>query len=299
MSSVNVTLNSTASRAFRIELFANATGNREGQRYLGFVNVTTSGTGIWSGSAPIAAALGEWVTATATDSVTGDTSEFGAAIQVTSAPVNNVPGPQAVNEDSPLRSTRSPLATSIATSIRSCCRAERHPRGDAGGRRAGGWRRDGRGTITGTQGAINSTLASLAYQGNPNFNGADTLTMTSTDAVGLQDIDTVAITVSTVDDLPQINDATAPALPENSANGTAVYIVNEAFTGTDNDRDGQPRAPTRSPAATPAARLRSTRTGAITVANSAALDFETTPAFTLTVRPPMARCRHSGRSRST
>ena len=48
--------------------------------------------------------------------------------------------------------------------------------------------------------------------------------------------DTAQITVNLVnanDNVPQIDDATAAALPENSANGTAVFNVNEAFTGTD------------------------------------------------------------------
>ena len=36
----------------------------------------------------------------------------------------------------------------------------------------------------------------MSYQGNPDFAGADTLTITSTDAAALQDVDTVAITVA-------------------------------------------------------------------------------------------------------
>ena len=86
------------------------------------------------------------------------------------------------------------------------------------------------------------------------------------------------------DNLPQINDATAPALPENSANGTAVYNINEAFTGTDNDRDGQPLAYSIIGGNTGGAFAIDPTTGAITVANSAALDFETTPVFNLTVQ---------------
>ncbi len=79
---VTGTLNSTAATTFRIEFFANdaldPSGHGEGQRYLGFVSVTTDG----SGNAAIAAALpatgvaiGNFITATATDAA-GNTSEF-------------------------------------------------------------------------------------------------------------------------------------------------------------------------------------------------------------------------------
>ncbi len=85
------TLNSTASANFRVEFFSNAgcdaSGNGEGQTFIGFTNVMTDG----SGNAPINAVLpvsltpGSVVTATATDS-TNNTSEFSAcrAVQVLS-----------------------------------------------------------------------------------------------------------------------------------------------------------------------------------------------------------------------
>ena len=37
-------------------------------------------------------------------------------------------------------------------------------------------------TLSGTQAQINAALASLSYQGNADFNGADTLTVLSTDS---------------------------------------------------------------------------------------------------------------------
>jgi parallel beta-helix repeat protein len=70
-------LNSLASTSFRVELFSNAAG----QTYLGFVNVTTDGSGNGSftftanGVLPATTVF----TATATNQVTGDTSEFSAA----------------------------------------------------------------------------------------------------------------------------------------------------------------------------------------------------------------------------
>ena len=65
--------------------------------------------------------------------------------------------------------------------------------------------------------------------------------------------------------------------------GTAVYDVNEAFTGTDADRDGQGLTYSVAGSNTANAFTIDPVTGAITVSNPAALDFETTPLFTLTV----------------
>ena len=52
-------------------------------------------------------------------------------------------------------------------------------------------------TLSGTQAQINAALASISYQGSLNFNGADTLTVVSTDGGdAVTDTDTVAITVN-------------------------------------------------------------------------------------------------------
>ena len=78
-------LDSATSATYRIEFFANATadtnGNYEGQRYLGFTNVTTvAGTRTFGVTIAASLAAGEFVTATATNTTTNDTSEFSAAI---------------------------------------------------------------------------------------------------------------------------------------------------------------------------------------------------------------------------
>jgi hypothetical protein len=57
-------------------------------------------------------------------------------------------------------------------------------------------------TLSGTQAQINAALASLSYQGNPDFNGGDTLTVLSTDSSGATDSDSVAISVGAVNDGP-------------------------------------------------------------------------------------------------
>src|SRR5205085_3472210 len=56
---------------------------------------------------------------------------------------------------------------------------------------------NGSGTVSlsGTQAQINAALATLTYKGAPNYNGADSLTVTTSDGY-LTDTDTVAITVN-------------------------------------------------------------------------------------------------------
>ena len=56
-------------------------------------------------------------------------------------------------------------------------------------------------TITGTAAEINTALAGLAYTGNLDFNGADTLTVATSDGTAT-DTDTIAITVNPVNDAP-------------------------------------------------------------------------------------------------
>jgi uncharacterized repeat protein (TIGR01451 family) len=84
------TLNSKATTTFQIDLFANyardATGNGEGQVYLGFTNVTTdgSGNGSFLASLPAVTLAGRFITATATDPF-GNTSEFSPCLAATSS----------------------------------------------------------------------------------------------------------------------------------------------------------------------------------------------------------------------
>ncbi len=97
-------LASTPGRSFRIEFFASASGDAsghgQGQRYLGFVNVTADGTGDASFSTTLATAVsaGEAVSATATDLTTNATSEFSANITAgNSAPVLDNTGTMTLN----------------------------------------------------------------------------------------------------------------------------------------------------------------------------------------------------------
>ncbi|MFN8632279.1 MAG: right-handed parallel beta-helix repeat-containing protein [Chloroflexota bacterium] len=96
---VHGTLNSTPSRSFRIEVFSNtacdSSGNGEGETYLGFVTATTNASGDASfiGTFPVVQA-GRFITATATDLTTNDTSEFSTCFAARQADlrVTNVVG---------------------------------------------------------------------------------------------------------------------------------------------------------------------------------------------------------------
>ncbi|MCC6510709.1 MAG: cadherin domain-containing protein, partial [Pirellulaceae bacterium] len=99
---VQGSLNSTASRTFRIEVFAStaadASGHGEGQRYLGTFNVTTDGSGNISFNqtlASVSVTAGEFISLTATDLTTNNTSEFAAA--VAAVIVNTAPAALASN----------------------------------------------------------------------------------------------------------------------------------------------------------------------------------------------------------
>lgn len=139
---------------------------------------------------------------------------------------------------------------------------------------------------TATLAQYESVLENVTYENtntdNPNT-GNRTVTWVvndgSANSVGV----TSTITVTAQNDPPAIGDATV-ALDENSANGTAVTNVNDSFTGTDLDRDGQAITYSITAGNTGGAFAIDSATGALTVATSAALDFETTPSFTLTVQ---------------
>ena len=71
-------------------------------------------------------------------------------------------------------------------------------------------------TLSGSETQINAALATLTYQGGPNFNGDDTLTVLSTDSGALTDSDTVQIHVTPVDDAPVASPVTLAAIAEDS-----------------------------------------------------------------------------------
>ena len=219
---INGTLNSTPLTTHRVEFFASAPADPEGERYLGSAMVSTdaAGNGSFLVTLPQAVLLGEAITATATDAA-NNTSEFSfnaVAAAPNSPPMNSVPAaqPVPVSEDTPFAfaganqifvsdpdGNLSSVTLSVANGTLTASAA-----GTAtvlGSGTAGV-------TIFGSQVDINGSLASLVYQALPNVNGPDTLTVTSSDGGGLFDNDPVAITVNPVNDAPVLNPAGNPVL---------------------------------------------------------------------------------------
>ena len=83
-------------------------------------------------------------------------------------------------------------------------------------------------TIAGTAAQINTALAGLAYTGNLDFNGGDTLTVATSDGTAT-DTDLIAITVNPVNDAP-IN--TVPGA-QSVAEDTALPIAGVSVADID------------------------------------------------------------------
>ena len=84
---VRGTLNSTPGKTFQVQFFSNPSGTNEGKTLVGSKSVSTNGKGNASiaFSTKKAIRLGQNITATATSTSTGDTSEFSAPRKVVSA----------------------------------------------------------------------------------------------------------------------------------------------------------------------------------------------------------------------
>ena len=109
------------------------------------------------------------------------------------------------------------------------------------------------------------------------------LTVNATDG-SLNDTADITIDITNVNDVaPLINDATAPTLPENSANGTNVYNVNDANTSNDTDLEGDAITYAITAGNTDGIFSIDVNTGQITVVDNTNLDFETTTQYVLTV----------------
>jgi hypothetical protein len=85
-------------------------------------------------------------------------------------------------------------------------------------------------TIAGTAAQINAALAGLAYTGNLDFSGADTLTVATSDGTAI-DTDTIAITVNAVND-PPVN--TVPGA-QSVAEDTVLPIADVSVADVDGD----------------------------------------------------------------
>ncbi|HTU09692.1 MAG TPA: hypothetical protein VMG08_02240 [Allosphingosinicella sp.] len=147
---------------------------------------------------------------------TPNTITFDVAAQ-NDGPVNSVPGPVAATEDA--ATAVAGLSVSDAdgdplTVTLSVGRGTLTLSGTAGLAFTTG---DGTGdatmTFSGSAAAINAALAGLGYAPTPNVNGADTLSISTSDG-GASDSDNVAINVAAVNDAPTVaGDGTEDAAP--------------------------------------------------------------------------------------
>ena len=160
------------------------------------------------------------VTSTDGNSAT-DVDGVGITVNVTNtAPVNTVPGAQVVAEDTPLNImglSVNDVDGNLSTVQLAVTQGTVTVTLSGGATISAGANGSSTLTLSGTQADINATLASLSYQGNLNYNGPDTLTVTSTDGNSATDVDMVGITVTPVNDAP-VNTVPATAtVAENTA----------------------------------------------------------------------------------
>ena len=216
-SALTTTLN-VSSGTLNVTAGAGVTGN-------GTASVTIAGT-----AAQINAALaglaytgnlnfngGDTLTVATSDGTATDTDRIAITVNpVNDAPVNTVPGAQSVAEDTILPIAGVSVADIDSSALTTTLnRVERHPQRD---RRRRGVTGNGSAsvTITGTAAQINAALAGLAYTGNLNFNGADTLTVATSDGTAT-DTDLIAITVNPVNDAPVNTVPGAQSVAEDTA----------------------------------------------------------------------------------
>ena len=153
--------------------------------------------------------MGVFVSATATDA-SGNTSEFGAMVTA-NAPVNTVPSSVTTSEDTTFLfngantiSVADPdelLLLTVQLTVSN------------GTLSLGVLPGTPSLTLTGLAPILNASLAALRYTPNADYNGWDTLTVTTTDSGGLQDTDWVGISINPVDDVDPLagNDAVTTA----------------------------------------------------------------------------------------
>ena len=181
------------------------------------------------------------LTVATSDATSTDTDTIAITVDpVNDAPINTVPGAQTVAEDSILPIVGVSVADSDSSALTTTLSVAHGILNVTAGAGV-----TGNGTasviITGTAAQINAALVGLAYTGNPDFNGADTLTVATSDGTAT-DTDTIAITVDPVNDPPALNlDADSSTiggvdyLTTFVDGGPAVAIVDTDVLITDSD----------------------------------------------------------------
>ena len=191
----------------------------------GLVYAPTNG---YAGSATITVSASD-LGSTGTGGTLIDTEVIGITVSSpNNPPVNTVPGAQTITEDTAqaisglsVADTNGNLSSTQLTVVNGRLNVSL-----AGGASiSAGANNSGTLTLSGTQAQINAALATLAYQGNANFYGSDTLTVVSRDSSNATDTDTVAITVTNVNDAGSVTVA-----------GTAMS--GQSLTASVTDADG-------------------------------------------------------------
>ncbi|MBS0495873.1 MAG: tandem-95 repeat protein, partial [Proteobacteria bacterium] len=159
----------------------------------------------------------------------GGSNTYTVSITVTAvndAPVNTVPGAQTVNEDTALVISGVSVADAdgnLSSVQLTVGNGTVNVSLASGASISAGANGSATLTLAGTQAQINAALAAITYQGSTNFNGSDTLTVLATDALGATDSDTVAITVTAVNDAPVVS----------TSGGNLSYTENDPPTPVD------------------------------------------------------------------
>ncbi|MFO0923544.1 MAG: cadherin domain-containing protein [Pirellulales bacterium] len=295
--SVGGTFQSVANRTYTLEFFSNtassANGYLQGRTYLGSINVTTDGSGnaTFSTSLGVSVAATDFITATATDTTTNETSEFGAqlAVNVATTTVSDAataleaggianatagtnPSGNVLTNDSDVDPGDSFSVTGVAAGVVS----------SASGSVAS--------SVTGSYGSIqiqsdgtysytvdnnNTTVQALRTTSNTL---QDVFSYTVTDAAGMSSTTQITVTIQGANDTPYDLSASATSIVENSANGTSIGT----FTPTDRDSGD---TFTYSLVDSAGGRFAiGNSTGILTVANSSLLNYESNTSHSITVR---------------
>ena len=186
---------------------------------------------------------GDTLTVATSDGTASDTDTVAITVNaVNDPPVNTVPGAQSVAEDTALPIAGVSVADIDSSALTTTLSVANGILNVIAG---GGVTGNGTAsvTITGTAAQINTALAGLAYTGNLNFNGGDTLTVATSDGTAT-DTDTIAITVNAVNDAPALdldaNNSTTPGanyLTGFTDGGPAVAVVDTDVLITDDDTE--------------------------------------------------------------
>ena len=184
---------------------------------------------------------GDILTVVTDDGTATDTDTIAITVNpVNDAPVNTVPAAQSVAEDTILPIAGVSVADSDSSALTTTLSVAHGILNVTAGAGVSG-NGSASVTITGTAVQINAALAGLAYTGNLNFNGADTLTVATNDGAAI-DTDTIAITVSPVNDAPVNTVPAAQSVAEDTilpiAGVSVADIDSSALTTTLNVSSG-------------------------------------------------------------